>query len=55
MSVGKNYCSFFVQVTDELCYEARAITPNERSIGVCLGIKVLNFKLITKSEIYANN
>lgn len=28
MSVGKNYCSFFVQFTDKLFYEARAITPN---------------------------
>lgn len=33
----------------------KPIAANERSIGVCLGIKVLNFKLITKSEIYANS
>lgn len=33
MSAGKNYCSFFVQVTDKLCYEARAITPNGFGIG----------------------
>ena len=36
MSVGKNYCSFFVQFTDKLCYEAQAITPNV--FGLCVSL-----------------